>query len=77
MTENRGARVEWSYPEVEEAMDSTGLHPIRVYINRRQKKTPERVACRPVYALCTEAERMPGTIRMVHWWDQDVVNDTE
>ena len=39
MTEKRGAGGEWEYPEVEEAMDSTGIHPIGVYIKRRQDTT--------------------------------------
>ena len=58
-------------------MEATGLHSIRVYINRRQITISERVACLPVYALCTEAERMPGMSRLVRWWDQDAVNEPE
>ena len=65
------------YPEVEEATESTGLHPIGVYIKRRQTTIEERMACRTFYELCTEAERMPGTSRMVRWWDQDTVNKPE
>ena len=75
MTAKRGAGGEWEYPAVEEAMDSAGIHPIMVYIKRRPTTIAERVDCRPVYALCMEAERKPGTIRMVHWWDQDTVNE--
>ena len=77
MTAKRGACGEWEYPAVEEAMDSAGLHPVRVYIKRRQTAIEERVACRPVYALCTEVDRMSGTSWMVHWWDQDTVNKPE
>ena len=77
MTAKRGAGGEWEYPAVEEAMDSAGLHPIGVYMNRNQATIADRVACRPVYAMCTEVERMPGTIRMVRWWDQDAVNEPE
>ena len=58
-------------------MDSVGIHPIRVYIKRQKTTIEDRVACRPVYAPCTEAERMPGTSWMVHWWDIDTVNDPE
>ena len=74
MTAKRGSGGEWGYPEVEEVMDSAGLHPIRVYIKRRQATIAERVVCRPIYVMCTEADRIPGTIRMVRWWDQDVLN---
>ena len=75
--EKRGAGREWEYPAVEEAMDSSGIHFIGIYIKRCQTNIAYRVACRPVYALSTEAERMPGTRRMVRWWDQDAVNEPE
>ena len=54
MTAEHGAGREWEYPAVEEAMESVGLHTIGVYMKRRQKTIAERVACRPVYELCTE-----------------------
>ena len=57
-------------------MEAAGIHPIGVYINRRKANIEERVAYRPIYELRTEAERMPGTIRSVLWWDQDEVNET-
>ena len=43
MMEKRWAGGEWEYPAVEEAIDSAGLHPIRVYIKRRQTTIAERV----------------------------------
>ena len=54
-----------------------GAPPVRLYIKRRQTAIAEKVVCWPVYALCTEAERMPGTRWIVHWWDQDTVNKPE
>ena len=74
MTVKRGSGREWDYPSVEEDMEAVGIHPIGVYINRWHTTIADRVACRPVYALCTEAERILGTSRLVQWWDQDVVN---
>ena len=65
MTEKRGAGGEWEYPSVYEDMEDAGIHPIRVYTKRRQTAISERVACRLVYALCMEAERIPGTSRLV------------
>ena len=56
---------EWEYPLVVEALKTTGLHIIRVYIRRQQATVAESVACRPIYELCTEAGGMPGTSRMV------------
>ena len=77
MTEKRGAGGEWEYPEVYGAMDAAGIHPIGVYIKSRHTNIAKRVSFCPIYAMCTEAERMPGTSRMVHWWDQDVLNELE
>ena len=77
MTEKRRAGGEWEYPEVEEEIDSLGLHPISVYINRRQMTISERVDFHPIYALSTEAEQMLGMSRMVRWWYQDVLNEPE
>ena len=76
MTEKCRAGGEWECPAVDEGMDSAGLHHIGVYIKRRQTTVAERVACRSVYALCTEVEIMPMTIRMVRCWYQDAVNES-
>ena len=77
ITEKRGSGGEWEYPVVEEAIDFVGLHPIGVYIKGQQTTISQKMAFRPVYALCTEADKIPGTIRMVCWWDQDTVNEME
>ena len=44
MTEKFGAGIEWEYTEVEEDMESAGIHSIGVYIKRRQTTIAERVA---------------------------------
>ena len=54
-------------------MESSGINPIREYIRRRQANISEKVACCPIYEFCAKAEQMPGTSRMVRWWDQDRV----
>ena len=77
MTAKRGAGRDWEYPAVEEVVDTVGLHPVEVYVNKRQTTISERVSLRPVYALFEETEMMLGTIRMVRWWDQYTVNDPE
>ena len=77
MASKRGAGGEWEYLLVVEAMEAAGIHPIRVYIRRRQATIVERVTCHPIYDLFTETERMPGTSRLVQWWDQDAVNEPE
>ena len=58
-------------------MDAAGLYLIGLYIKRQQTNIAERLACHPVYALCTEAEWIPGTNQMVRWCDQDAVNEPE
>ena len=65
MTAKRGAGGEWGYLSLVEAIESVGIHPIRVYIQRRQTPIADRVACRPVYTLCMKAELIPGTSRLV------------
>ena len=77
LMDKRNTGEEWEYPLVVEAMEAAGLHPTGVYIGRRQRTIAERVTYRPIYEICTEVERMPGTSRMVRWWDQDAINETE
>ena len=55
-------------------METTGIHSIELYIRRQQATILKRVAFRPIYELCAEAEWMPETSRLVQWWYQDVVN---
>ena len=76
MTETHGTGREWEYPLVVAAMvmEAAVLHPIMEYIRRRQATIAEKVACRPIYELCIEAERRPGVRRRMIWWDQDMVN---
>ena len=75
--EKRGAGGEWEYPPVVEVIEAAVLDPIWEYIRGQQATIAERVACLPIYELCTEAERIPGTNQMVRWWDQDSVNEPE
>ena len=46
-------------------MEGSGTHPIGVYIKRQYTTIAERVAFRPIYELCMEVERVPGTSRLV------------
>ena len=58
-------------------MDAALLHPVREYIRRPQETIAEKVAGLPIYELCVDAERITGTIRIVRWWYQDMVNESE
>ena len=77
MTEKRRSGGEWEYSSVVEAMEAAGVHPIGVYIRRRKSTIEERVACRPIYDIFTEAECILWTSRLVPWLDQEAVNEPE
>ena len=64
-------------PLMAAATEAKGHQTIGEYISRWQETIAEKVACRPIYKLCVEGEWMLGTIRMVRWRDQDVVNEPE
>ena len=49
------------------AMEVTGLGSIREYVRRWHAKFADYVAGRPIYKLCTSAERMEGSIRLLRW----------
>ena len=77
MSEKVGAGRDWEYPLAVESTKSAGLHTFGVYTRRRKETIAERVSCLPIYELYKEVERMPGTSRLVRWWDQDAVNEPE
>ena len=67
MTVKCGADGEWEYPSVVDAMETADIQPIGVIIRRRHATIEERVACIPIYEMYTEADWMPGKIRLVRW----------
>ena len=71
MTAQRGAGGEWEWVPVEAALEEAGLWPTRESMRRRQATIVEYIADRPIYELCTGAERMEGSRRFLWWWDQD------
>ena len=76
-TQKRGAGGEWEYPPLVEAMEAAGLHSIWEYIRSLKTTIVGKVVCRTIYELYSKAQPMPGTRRMVRWWDQDLVNETK
>ena len=60
-----------------EALNTAGIWKIKDYIQHRQDTVGAKVACRPIYELCPGAERVPGTSKFVHWWEQDVGQEVE
>merc|ERR1712224_418293 len=60
----------WYLP-AEDAMEACGLLPIQVYIARQRARNLDYVQQRPIYDLCANATRSPGTpARTVFWWEQ-------
>ena len=53
VTEKHGTGGEWEYPSVVEGMKYAGLHPIGLCIRKGHAIILERVACHPIYELCT------------------------
>ena len=62
---------EWHYPPIEEALEQTGLWPMREYIYRRQNTIAQEIAVRPIYEMCLEATPATGSSRFLRWWQQD------
>ena len=77
MTARRTTSGEWECPPVAEALDTSGIWPIKEYIQRRQANVAAQVDCHPIYELCAGAERVPGTSRFMWWWYQDMGREVE
>ena len=61
------------YQPADEAMEACGLLPIQVYIARRWRRTLDYVQKRPIYELCINSRRAPGTPSgTTFWWEQDL-----
>ena len=63
---------EWEWLLVDNMLETTGPWPIKECIQRRQVTITAQLACKPIYELCTGAERILGSSRFMRWWDQDV-----
>ena len=63
---------EWECPPAAEALDTTGIYPIKEYIQRRQATIAAHVAFSTIYELCMGESSMMVCSRFMRWWDQDV-----
>ena len=70
-----GGEREW--PLVAEALETSGLCPIKEYIKWRQDTVEAQVACWTIYELCTGSGWMPGTSKFMWWWEHDVGQDVD
>ena len=61
----------WYYPPIEEALEAAGLYPMSEYLARRRATIFAHVRSRPIYELCQQTERLPGSsTRTKFWWDE-------
>jgi hypothetical protein len=69
----------WEYPPVADALEACGLRTMDEYIARRREYLKSYVINRPVYSLCVNSSRLPGTpTRTRFWWEvQDETGDEE
>ena len=66
----------WVYPPIEEALEAAGLRTIDVYIARRRRRMQAQVEERPIYRICQETPRLPGTPTTLGlWWEQFIEVD--
>ena len=77
MTARRVEDREWEYPPLSDAMEAAVMWPIKEYIQRWQSTIAAQVVFCTIYKMCIGVERMPGSSRMVRWWDQEVGREEE
>lgn len=66
----------WTVPPIAEALEASGLHPIEEYITRRRETLKAQVVGRPIYQICMQTQRMPGTPTNTQvWWEQFTVDN--
>ena len=77
MTSRCTEEKEWEYLPVTDVMEAERIWTIKEYIQRRQATIAAEVDLMPIYEMCTGAEHIPGSIRMMRWWDQDMGREEE
>ena len=70
MTPTRQPNGDWVYPPIEDALEAAGLYPVQTYVGRRQATLVDSIATRPIYTLCTNSTRRPGSASRLRWWTQ-------
>ena len=69
----RLADGEWHYPPISEAFQIVRIMPIQHYINARRATLRQQVMQRPIWRLCRNTPRTPGSSNHKMWWEQDMV----
>ena len=62
---------------MDDSLDTSGIWPIKEYIQSIQSTIVAQVDCRIIYEMCTGAERIRGYSRFIRWWDQDLGQEEE
>ena len=55
----------------------TGLWTMKEYIRRWHDTIEDYIMNHPIYELCTGMECIPGLIRFLLWWVQDLTREEE
>ena len=70
ITAKKGDGGKWEWDLVDTELENTEIFMIKEYRRRRQNKIVEYIAWRPIYKICTGAERMEGSSMFLRWCDQ-------
>ena len=60
----------WTYPSAKDVLEEVGLYTMKEYIEVRRQTITNYIVNRPIFALCTEAERKRGSMPRQFWWEQ-------
>ena len=67
----------WELSPLEEALELSGIWPIKEYIQRRQATIAAHISNQTIYELCMGSEKIPVSSILMRWWDQDVGREVE
>ena len=65
----------WKYPATEDVLEEVGLYSIDHYIGVRRQTITKYILERPIFDLCKNEDRRPGTSPRLLWWEQSLEAD--
>ena len=60
----------WHYPSTKDVFEEVGLFTIEHYIQVRRQTIANYIVHRPIFSMCTGAERLRGSSNRQVWWEQ-------
>jgi hypothetical protein len=60
----------WVHPPTAAVLEEAGMHSMGEYLSKHRAHLVTYVTNRPIFGLCQEAERLPGSRPRKFWWDQ-------